>query len=66
MQKDGACDALGNAQEVAGYTLSPAIRLHWAEDGDHDLKPRKASGRSAHQNWEEAVAAVDGFFHSLA
>jgi len=62
----GTRDALGNAQEVAGYTLSPAIRLHWAEDGDHDLKPRKASGRSAHQNWEEAVAAVDGFFHSLA
>jgi hypothetical protein len=62
----GSRDALGNAQEVAGYTLSPAIRLHWAEDGDHDLKPRKVSGRSARQNWEEAVTALDGFFHSLA
>lgn len=62
----GTRDALGNAEEVAAYTLSPAIRLHWAEDGDHDLKPRKASGRSARQNWEEAVAALDGFFGSLA
>ncbi|WP_340115365.1 alpha/beta fold hydrolase [Pelagibius sp. 7325] len=62
----GTRDALGNAQEVAAYTLSPAISVHWAEDGDHDLKPRKASGRDARQNWEEAVAALDGFFHSLA
>jgi len=61
----GTRDTLGNAQEVAGYSLSPAIHLHWAEDGDHDLKPRKASGRSAEQNWTEAVAALDGFFRSL-
>ena len=61
----GTRDALGNAEEVAGYALSPAIRLHWAADGDHDLKPRKASGRSAVQNWEEALAALDAFFSSL-
>ena len=62
----GTRDPLGNAEEVAGYTLSPAIRLHWAEDGDHDLKPRKASGRTADQNWSEALDALDGFFRSLA
>ena len=62
----GTRDSLGNRAEVEGYGLPPAIRLHWAEDGDHDLKPRKASGRSAEQNWQDAVEALDGFLHSLA
>jgi predicted alpha/beta-hydrolase family hydrolase len=62
----GTRDALGSAEEVAGYDLAGSIRLHWAADGDHDLKPRKASGRSAEQNWTEAVAALDGFFRGLA
>lgn len=61
----GTRDALGNREEVAGYALSPAIRLHWAEDGDHSLVPRKASGRSAEQNWDEAVAAIAKFIASL-
>jgi predicted alpha/beta-hydrolase family hydrolase len=47
----GTRDALGNALQVSGYRLSPAIRLHWAEDGDHGLVPRKGSGRTAEQNW---------------
>jgi uncharacterized protein len=61
----GTRDALGNAAEVAGYGLAATIRLHWAEDGDHDLKPRKASGRTAERNWTEAVEALDGFFRDL-
>ena len=62
----GTRDALGCAEEVAGYALAGSIRLHWAPDGDHDLKPRKASGRTAEQNWAEAVAAIDGFLRDLA
>ncbi len=62
----GTRDSLGNRAEVAGYALSGSIRLHWAEDGDHDLKPRKASGRTQDQNWREAVAALDGFLRDLA
>jgi len=61
----GTRDALGSRDEVAGYRLSPAIRLHWAEDGDHSLVPRKASGRSAEQNWDEAVSAIADFIVSL-
>lgn len=61
----GSRDSLGTREEVAGYGLSAAIRLHWAEDGDHDLKPRKASGRSREQNWAEAVTALDGFLQDL-
>lgn len=38
----GTRDPFGTSDEVPGYTLSPAIRLLWLPDGDHDLKPRKS------------------------
>ena len=40
----GTRDPLGNRDEVEGYRLDKRIRLHWLEDGDHDLKPRRKSG----------------------
>ncbi len=42
----GTRDALGCRERVETYSLSPQVRLHWLEDADHDLKPRKASGFS--------------------
>ncbi|TGP19052.1 alpha/beta family hydrolase, partial [Mesorhizobium sp. M1D.F.Ca.ET.234.01.1.1] len=38
----GTRDEFGTKNEVATYGLSPAIEVVWLEDGDHDLKPRKA------------------------
>ena len=38
----GTRDEFGVPDEVSGYELSKAIELHWVEDGDHDLKPRKS------------------------
>jgi len=38
----GTRDEFGTKDEVATYGLSPAIEMVWLEDGDHDLKPRKA------------------------
>ena len=44
----GTRDPFGTKEEVATYALSKHIELLWLEDGDHDLKPRKAvSGFSA-------------------
>ncbi|WP_425523733.1 alpha/beta family hydrolase [Rhizobium setariae] len=44
----GTRDQFGTRDEVANYRLSNAIAFLWLEDGDHDLKPRKAiSGFSA-------------------
>lgn len=43
----GTRDEFGTREEVDGYALSPAIEMLWLEDGDHDLRPRKASGFSA-------------------
>ena len=61
----GTRDPFGTREEVEGYDLSPSITIHWAEDGDHGLKPRKASGRSEAQNWDEAIAAIDRFMTGL-
>lgn len=51
----GTRDEFGTREEVGGYGLSATIQVIWLEDGDHDLRPRKASGFS-----------VDGHLRSLA
>lgn len=61
----GTRDPMGSAEEVAGYDLSPTVRLHWAEDGDHSLAPRKSSGRTAEDNRAAAIDAVDAFLAAL-
>jgi hypothetical protein len=57
----GERDALGDPDDVAGYALSPAIEVIWLGDGDHDLKPRKKSGRTLEQNLEQAMSAIADF-----
>jgi predicted alpha/beta-hydrolase family hydrolase len=54
----GTRDPFGGAADVAGYALSPNIEMHWLPDGDHDLSPGAASGRTRAQSWEEAVEAA--------
>lgn len=38
----GTRDEFGVPDEVETYGLSKSIAVHWVEDGDHDLKPRKS------------------------
>jgi len=54
----GTRDPFGTAEDVAGYALSAAIRLHWVADGDHDLKPRRGFGMHA--------AAIDSAASAIA
>jgi hypothetical protein len=61
----GTRDPLGSRNEVAGYPLATAVRLHWLEDGEHSFKPRKASGRTEMENWQEAVVEMLGFIGGL-
>ena len=42
---------------MAGYALSPRIRIHWIEGGDHSMK------KEAHI--EEAVVTVADFVAGL-
>ena len=54
----GTRDPFGTREEVKGYKLSKNIEILWLEDGDHDLKPRKAvSGFSAADHLATLAAA---------
>lgn len=57
----GTRDPFGTQEDVARYGLSPSIRFHWSEDGDHSLKPRKSSGRTEAKNLDESIAAISRF-----
>jgi len=62
----GTRDPFGKPDEVAGYGLSDAIKLHWVDDGEHDFKPRKSSGRTQSQNITDAAKAISDFAKSVA
>jgi predicted alpha/beta-hydrolase family hydrolase len=62
----GTRDALGSEEEIAGYALSPSIRLAFLPDGDHSFKPRKSSGRTEKDNFEQALEETAAFCASLA
>ena len=62
----GTRDPMGDHESVSALKLSKKIRLHWAEDGDHDLKPRKASGLTHDQNLTAALDAAGQFLAGLS
>lgn len=61
----GERDALGDQAAVAGYVLSPAIRLHWLAAADHDLKPLKRSGLTQEQHLDDAASAIAAFIRGM-
>jgi uncharacterized protein len=61
----GERDPFGPRAEMEAYTFGPGVRVHLLPDGDHDLKPRKASGRTRAQNWQEAMSAIVAFVRAL-
>ena len=63
----GTRDPFGTREEVAGYALSPRIEMLWLEDGDHDLRPRKAaSGLTAADHLRTVAARVAAWAGELA
>jgi predicted alpha/beta-hydrolase family hydrolase len=66
----GERDPFGSRAEVEALieagALSPAIRFHWAGDGDHDLGPRGGSGFTRKGNLASAADAVAAFAKGLA
>jgi predicted alpha/beta-hydrolase family hydrolase len=61
----GTRDSFGLPEEIAGYALSPAIRIEWLEDGDHSFKPRVRSGRTEAGNLKRAIELISAFVASL-
>lgn len=62
----GTRDPFGKPDEVAGYELPSTSELRWLDDGDHDFKPRKASGLSQSQHWQQAADWVSDFILGVA
>jgi predicted alpha/beta-hydrolase family hydrolase len=60
----GERDRFGSKTEIKNYPLSEKIRIAWSPDGDHDLKPRKASGRTHSQNLEDCADEIALFINS--
>jgi hypothetical protein len=57
----GTRDSMGTREDVAGYTLPAHVQVHWLEDGDHSLKPRKKSGFSEAEHLAQAVRWAAAF-----
>lgn len=57
----GERDPFGTPADVAGYPLSPAIRIEWLQDGDHSFKPRVSSGATESGNVARAIDLICGF-----
>ena len=56
----GERDALGKGRGRHVPAIED-VAIRWLPDGDHSFKPRKASGRTEQQNWQDAINAVAGF-----
>ncbi len=61
----GTRDPFGTREDVAGYSLSPVIRIEWLESGEHSWKPLVRSGRTEAQNREQGIEAIAEFFAAL-
>lgn len=58
----GTRDAFGGPEAFADVRLPAQVHVHWIADGDHDLKPRKASGQTHQAALLDASQAVLRFF----
>lgn len=58
----GTRDPMGTLPEVGTYNLPQNIQCHWLEDGNHDLKPRKASGFTQSDHLDSAFLHIQRLF----
>jgi len=62
----GTRDPFGGKDEVATYDVGPRAEVAWFEDGDHDLKPRRASGETMAGHLATAARRIAAFAARLA
>jgi uncharacterized protein len=62
----GTRDPFGTKAEIEGLTLASAVAFTWADDGDHDLGPRGASGFTRKGNLAAAAQAIGTFVDAHA
>lgn len=54
----GTRDPFGTRDEVEGYDLPPHTQRYFLEDGEHDWKPRKSSGRTQSSLISDAAQVI--------
>ena len=54
----GTRDPFGKPEDLAGIRLSSKVKLHWLEDGNHDLSPRVASGLTQYQHIQAVASKI--------
>ncbi|MCW8331312.1 alpha/beta fold hydrolase [Photobacterium sp. SDRW27] len=57
----GERDTFGTRPEVEGWQYADSVAVKFLPDGDHSLKPRKASGHTEQGNRDLAVAHLAAF-----
>nr|WP_318782776.1 alpha/beta fold hydrolase [Halomonas colorata] len=57
----GERDPFGTREEVSGYSLTAQTQLEWLTNGDHDFKPRRASGLKHEFLIDEAATLAASF-----
>ncbi len=62
----GERDPMGDRPSISALKLPRSLKVHWLPDGDHDLKPRRASGRTHDENLTDALDAALAFLAALA
>jgi predicted alpha/beta-hydrolase family hydrolase len=61
----GTRDPFGSQDEIRNYGLPSTIAVQWLADGNHSLEPRRTSGRTTADNWNEAMDRIAEFSHSV-
>lgn len=61
----GTRDPFGTPSDVAGYDLSPQIRIEWIPEADHSLAP-SVRARGANETMNQVVSAVLAFLRNVA
>ncbi len=62
----GTRDSMGNQAEVERYSLPSRIQWHWLSDGNHDFKPRVASGFTQQQHLASGIQVLARFIKQQA
>lgn len=60
----GERDTFGTRAELPGFKLAATVQVNWLPDGDHSLKPRKASGYTYQANMQSAAEHAASFIHT--
>lgn len=61
----GERDTFGSKAELPLLTCVKPAQIHWLADGDHSLIPRKKSGLTQEENWQQGAEIISQFIQQI-